>query len=367
MTGFLRAALNWSTAEANRFLGLSRAVDHVNGFGGAWFAGRFGAPQAQVVSRAHGNQRVRDRLAEFAPILLEHAEQLPYSDFTTTVDHFVRLADSDGAHDHRNGSVDARSAAVLDVGSTLHLTADGGDALTTAEMIAIHDRYCDREYARDVETRRAEHGDDAGHHELPRSVKQRRFDAIVAIFRSAAHTDGVGGAAEPLVNIEVDAHSFGRILLAAGLSTATDLDGNPVDPFTGLSEPVSLLDDPVDLLHRRCETVNGVQLHPHDVLRAALAGHVRRAVIDADGVTIDLGRKRRLFTGSARDADDDDPADPALPCSSAAGSAGRDARSPIDHVGLTGHPRRKIACEERGEIGDVLRVAQTLSRQASGE
>ena len=56
------------------------------------------------------------------------------------------------------------------------------------------------------------------------------------------------------------------------------------------------------MTERRCETTNGVQLHSHDVLRAALAGHVRRVVVDADNVTIDLGRRRRLFTGSARDA-----------------------------------------------------------------
>ena len=45
-----------------------------------------------------------------------------------------------------------------------------------------------------------------------------------------------------------------------------------------------------------------MRLHPHDVLRAALAGHVRRVVVDPDGVVIDLGRRQRLFTGAARRA-----------------------------------------------------------------
>ena len=43
-------------------------------------------------------------------------------------------------------------------------------------------------------------------------------------------------------------------------------------------------------------------LHSHDVLRAALAGHVRRTVVDSDRVVIDLGRRQRLFTGNARQA-----------------------------------------------------------------
>ena len=299
MVGFLRVSLNWSTAEAHRFLGLSRAVDHVAGFGEAWSAGRFGAPQATVLARTHGNPRVRDHLPDFAPMLLEHAEQLPYSDFIKTVDHLVRLADQDGAHDDRDGDVAGRSAAVLAVGSSLHVSAHGGDPLTAAEMIAIHDRNCDIEYQRDLDARRAEYGDDAELHELPRTQRQRRFDALIAVFRSAAQSDGIDKVSDPLVNIEIDAHTFGRILLDAELSTSSDLDGNPIDPFTGLAQPSDMLADPAQLVHRRCETTNGVQLHPHDVLRAALAGHVRRAVIDSDGVTIDLGRRQRLFTGAA--------------------------------------------------------------------
>ena len=39
MAPFLRATLNWSTAEANRFLGPSRASDGVAGFGEAWYSG----------------------------------------------------------------------------------------------------------------------------------------------------------------------------------------------------------------------------------------------------------------------------------------------------------------------------------------
>jgi len=119
-------------------------------------------------------------------IASQSSHRLPYSDFTTAVDHFVSLADIDGAHDDRDGNVEGRSAAVLDVGSSMHISATGGDALTTAEMIAIHDHYCELEYRRDVQERRSEHGDDAEHHALRRSIKQRRFDALVAIFRSAA-------------------------------------------------------------------------------------------------------------------------------------------------------------------------------------
>jgi hypothetical protein len=60
--------------------------------------------------------------------------------------------------------------------------------------------------------------------------------------------------------------------------------------------------DPDELASRRCETSTGQILHPHVVLRAALAGYIRRAVLGADNLPINLGRKVRVFTGPARDA-----------------------------------------------------------------
>jgi hypothetical protein len=186
------------------------------------------------------------------------------------------------------------------------ITAHGGDGLTTAELMAIHQRFVEAEYQADVELRRAEFGDAADQHPLPRTSGQRRFDAFVTIFRRAACAEGLGSTGDPLVNVVIDAATWARVLARSGLAPTTSLDGRPIDPFTGLSRPSDLLDEldvsPQSLNDLRCETGNGVPLHPHDVLRAALAGHVRRVVVDAAGVAIDMGRRRRLFEGPAREA-----------------------------------------------------------------
>lgn len=304
MAAFCRAQLNWSTTESGRRLGLARAVDAVPGLGEAWAEGRFGQPQAIKLSTVNANPRVADQLPDYAPQLLQHAEQMPYSDFATVVDHFVNRADEDGAHDDRDHAIEGRRARVVDVAGTLDVRATGGDGLVTAELIAIHQRFTEIEFRNDLAANRREHGELADGFSLPRTDRQRRFDALVAIFRAAESVGNIGTAAEPLVNIAVDAATWGRMLLAAGLSTATDLDGRPVDPFTGLAvdEANDLLVDLSGPERRRCETTDGVPLHSHDVLRAALAGHVRRTVVDSDGVVIDLGRRQRLFTGSARRA-----------------------------------------------------------------
>lgn len=305
MAAFCRARLNWSTTEASRRLGVARAVNDLDGFGDAWTDGRFGWSQSTKLSITHANPRIRAELAAFAPQLLEHAEQLPYRDFAVVVDHFVAQADADGAHDDRDAEIEGRRARVVGVGGTLDVRASGGDGLTAAEMVQIHARFTEIEFRNDVEANRARHGELADGFSLPRTDRQRRYDALVAIFRAAATVGDVGRAAEPLVNIAIDSATWGRMILAAGLSTSNDLDGIPIDPFTGLpvDDTTHLLDDVSGPARgRMCETTDGTPLHPHDVLRAALAGHVRRVVVDSERVVIDLGRRQRLFTGSARQA-----------------------------------------------------------------
>jgi hypothetical protein len=56
-----------------------------------------------------------------------------------------------------------------------------------------------------------------------------------------------------------------------------------------------------DLMTERMESSTGVTLAPDDVIAACLSGVVRRVVIDSASVVVDAGRKRRLFTGVARE------------------------------------------------------------------
>jgi hypothetical protein len=109
-----------------------------------------------------------------------------------------------------------------------------------------------------------------------------------------------------VVNVLTDHRTWACVLAAAGLAPDTTLAGEAVDPFTGTASPTDLiadlLADPDGFASRRCETATGQVLHPHTVLRAALAGHIRRVVLGADNLPINLGRKARVFTGPAREA-----------------------------------------------------------------
>jgi hypothetical protein len=80
-----------------------------------------------------------------------------------------------------------------------------------------------------------------------------------------------------------------------------DDDGDLADPrrlLRGLAD--ELIDDPDAFLGRRCETSTGARIHPRIALQALLTCHVRRVILDARGVVVDMGTRQRLFTGPRR-------------------------------------------------------------------
>lgn len=312
MKGYLRATCNWSNPDVAAGCRLAKAADAVPGLGDALHTGRIGVAQAAAIARVHRNPRVRDRLVDFAALLLDLAERSCYDDFVIALQSFEMLADTDGAHRDRDEQIAGRNVHVTTVGGGLHLDASGGDPLVNCELEAIFRRFCEHQFQIDAAARRAEHGNDAPGKPLARSHQQRGYDAFVDMLRRAnanldTETDAPA-APSPLVNVLCDQRTMALMLADAGLAPTTSLSGDPIDPFTGLPAHstgdllADLVADPDTFARMRCETTNGTPLHPHDVLRAALAGHIRRVVIDTRSVVIDMGRKTRLFTGPAREA-----------------------------------------------------------------
>ncbi len=312
MKGYLRATCNWSNPDVAGQRRLAHAADGVPGLAEALQTGRIGVAQAAAIARVYRNPRVRDRLVHFAEMLLELAERYCYDDFIIALKRFEMLADPDGAHRERDEQINGRNVHVTTVGGELHLDASGGDPLVNEELEAIFRRFCEHEFRKDAAARRAEYGDDASGKPFARTHQQRSYDAFVDMMRRAnASLDTVAGAPsapDPLVNLVVDHRTWAMVLADAGLAPTSTFSGDPIDPFTGLPVHATgdlladLIADPDAFARMRCETANGTPLHPHDVLRAALAGHIRRVVVDARSVPIDMGRKARLFTGPAREA-----------------------------------------------------------------
>ncbi len=286
---WVRALTNCSSTETSHFVRLGRLLAEIPECGERLHAGEIGVAQASELARALRNPRCGDQLAEIAPTLLDHAAKLPFADFKLCVRRWTLLADPDGAYKERDAGHEHRDASVHESDSGLHLRAEGGTAAVAAEMIEIFERFRTAEFLTDWDVAVAELGSSANAAQLARTDAQRRFDALAAIFRAAAGAPLDTRAPEPTVNFVVDQQTFEDHLALLFSSPGGD-DGPPRSVEVG------------DPRQRRCETVNGSLVHPDDIVAAAMIGHVRRVVYDAAGNVIDLGRRRRQFTGAAREA-----------------------------------------------------------------
>ena len=287
--GWMKAQSNCSDAEASNLVRLGQLIHEIPDAGTLLHDGQIGIAQASELAKARRNPRCGEQLADIAPTLLEHAATLPFADFRLCVQRWKLLADPDGAYKDRAHNHEIRDASVHESEAGLHLRADGGTAAAANEMIEIFERFRTAEFLTDWDDAVASHGPNPATAQMHRTDAQRRFDALAAIFRAAASAPLDARALEPTVNIVVDQETFEAHL--AQLMTDPD--------DVARSSPTVVTSDPYK---RRCETTNGTLLHPDDVLTASLIGHVRRVVYDSAGTVIDLGRRRRLFTGSARDA-----------------------------------------------------------------
>ncbi len=280
--GALQAIGRLSGPEAHGRVQAARALRRLPLVEAAYWEGRIPTAHLRAIARTVANPRVAEWVPGADPIFAHHASVLGYEDFVAALRQWEALADADGAdqgseraHERRTASVQ-RSA----IDGSFRLEADHG-ALQGAAMAEIFERFETAELHADWAAARAEHGDDARVEHLARTPAQRRADTLFEIFRRAASANGA--SPRPLVNIVVDQQTFEDELRRAC--------GVPVEV-----DPNAHLDD------RRCHTLAGTQLRPAEAVAAALVGHVRRVVLDGAGTVIDLGRRRRLFTGAGRDA-----------------------------------------------------------------
>ncbi|WP_229022937.1 HNH endonuclease [Actinomarinicola tropica] len=260
--------------EARARVQCARVLRDVPALAAAHRAGEVPTGHVRAVERVARNPRVVDLLPLIEDVLVEMARREGHEGFCRWLREWERLADVDGTEHDAETSHERRHASVvenLDGGFTL---TGGFGNLQGAAIAETFEWFARAELLADWADARTRLGDAATDADLARTPAQRRADALAAIFARAASTVG---RAVPLVNIVVDLDTFETAL------TGTDSAFDPSGP-------------------RVCRTVSGVPLAPSDVVAAALAGQVRRVIIDADSNVIDLGRRQRFFTGSARDA-----------------------------------------------------------------
>ncbi len=243
--------------------------------GAAFVAGELGVDQTRLLARVYANRRVRFAMAGAQDWFLDIAAEHAYPDFEILVHQWVGLLDDDGPEPAtvRNRQVSLRQDPV-----SLGWNLDGNlSSVSGAQISEILEHYLQAERSIDWDKAVAEHGDDACEDDMARTVAQRRADALYQIFLDAAANRDGSCIAEFTTNIVMDQHTFEMML--------TRLEGGAHQAL--------------DPTKTRCETLGGIQLDPAEAVAVSLIGDFRRVIVDGNGVTIDLG-KRRLFTGGAR-------------------------------------------------------------------
>ncbi|HEX9683756.1 MAG TPA: DUF222 domain-containing protein [Acidimicrobiales bacterium] len=282
-----------SGAEAFGRVRTARMLRALPAVAAAYERGELPTAFVRAVARMAANPRVGPLLDEVIDkVIADLAAEADHTTLLGWLRDFENLADADGA-EQRTDRCHRRRAASLNqnpIDGGWELRAGCG-ALQGASMAEVLAAYETAEWEADRAEAVAMYGPDATPDQFPRTPAQRRMDALHQIFRRAAATPADAQSPEPIVNIVID-HTTLEVELAR-------LAGHPTAHPTAHPTPRP---DPERVDERICRTVDGRPLHPSDAVAALLVGHVRRVVIDAASTVIDLGRKRRCFTGSSKDA-----------------------------------------------------------------
>lgn len=247
----------------------------------AYRAGRVGTDHVRRMARVWSNPRVRDQLGVCEAEFLVAAQGLEFPDFDLFCQEWEQRVDVDGAAPKAERDWNRRDIRVVrEFDGTWDLRG-GFTSLDGAETAEIIDRIVDALRLADIEEAKAAHGDQWRLH-LPRTPGQLRYDAWMVLIRRGAEAAPETGSASVVTNIVIDQATFEETLAR----------------LVGAAPPEI---DPTDLT-RSCHTVDGVWVNPAEVVARALTDHVRRVVFDSAGTVVELGRRRRLFTGAAREA-----------------------------------------------------------------
>ncbi len=254
----------------------SRTLQHLPVAEAAFEAGEITARHVDVLGWAQASRP--DQFAAAEAFLVSKAMELPWRSFRIALRHWVNIVDPAATNADRRDHTGQRhlhaSRSLNGMGRI-----DGWlEPLAFETFNTALERIEQELFDDDWTHARQRHGEQANVTHLARTPTQRRADALVEMAQRAATAPTNGKRPLPLVNIVCDWHTF-----QTELAKLTSTDPQPVDDGT-------------------CRLLDGEPITPTDMFHQALLGEVRRIVFDNPGVTIDMGRKARLYTGNARHA-----------------------------------------------------------------
>ena len=260
--GWLAATTHVPKALAQRRVRLGRDLRVMDVIEQAWLAGDIAEPQVNLLCRARTPGRA-ETFARDEELLVSHAKNLTYGQFTRALAYWCYRADPDGSEHEAEDDVAARELYLSDGfrgRKEMKGTFDPiGGSIVSDELARIEEEL----FAADWAEARERVGAGVCGADLTRTPAQRRADALVEMARRSGAVPEGARLPEPLFNVFVDYETFaGRI----------------------------------------CELANGVAVTPGSLLRYLDEAWIERVVFGSPSRVIDIGQRRRLFTGATRRA-----------------------------------------------------------------
>jgi hypothetical protein len=262
LSSWLAGECHLPLAETRRQVSRGRALAHMPLVEDAWLAGDICAEHVGVLAGACSEAR-RETFARDEKVLVDDARSMRFRDFWRAVRYWEQLADPDGAEDDAE---DERANRALYFSQSFRglwmgkMTFDPlNGTILDNELTRIEQQLFEADWAE----ARSRLGERATHADLRRTPAQRRADALVEMAIRSRTAPADGRPPEPLFSVFVDYETFaGRI----------------------------------------CELANGTVITPGSVVPWLPQSWIERVVFGGPSRIIDLGVKKRLFTGALRRA-----------------------------------------------------------------
>jgi hypothetical protein len=228
----------------------------------AWLAGEIGEAQVGLLARARTPRRA-EAFTSHEELLVGYAASMRFGSFARALAYWCYRADPDGSEAEADEEYKSRRLH-LSSGFRATQLLDGvldpiGGAIVADELARIDKEFFDADWAE----AKARVGPSVCAADLWRTPAQRRADALVEMARRSGAMPPGARMPEPLFSVLVD-----------------------YETITG----------------RICELANGEAVTPGSLLRYLDRAWIERVVFGSPSRVIDMGARRRLFTGATRRA-----------------------------------------------------------------
>jgi hypothetical protein len=260
-SAWLAAKCGIAKPKAQRMLRLGRACRDLPKTEQAWLAGDVHAEHVSqlAAARTEGAAEVFDRDEQQ---LVDHATTMRFDHFVKALSYWRILNDADDADTRAERQVEDRC---FDLSKTFQGTWVGDILLDpiSGEIVDVSLRVIEHElWLEDWDEAKHQLGRDPLPFELKRTPKQRRADALVEMAIRARTAPHGGRRPEPLFTVLVGYERFQQL----------------------------------------CELANGSVVAPSSLIPFLDQAWVERVVFDSPSRVIDVGVRRRFFTGGTRRA-----------------------------------------------------------------